>query len=114
MIIVEPFADRECPRFLFAEAGARVDPTASYKWYINMNKTYLDVDWGVRASRHAMIAIAKEHIMPNETFTAVQRALADSSDHSVAVENAHYAIKFNDVRRLSNLEIWQARWLVQQ
>lgn len=59
-----------------------------------------------------MIAIAREHIQPNEAFTAVQRALADSSDHSVAIEDHHYAIKFGDIPRLSNLVISRTRWLL--
>lgn len=61
-----------------------------------------------------MIAIAREFIMACEAFTAVQRALAKSSDHSAAVEEAHYAIKYGDVRRLSSFTMWEARWIIQQ
>lgn len=73
--------------------------------------TYLGVHWGVRAARHAMIANANAHIAPNTAFADAQRAQAASSDHSVDVENSHYAIKFNDVRRLSNYDLSEARWL---
>lgn len=61
-----------------------------------------------------MIAIAREHLMPNESFTAVQRALADSSDHSIQTEEGHYAIKHGDAPRLSNIVIWRSRWVVQE
>lgn len=52
--------------------------------------------------------------MACEAFTAIQRALAQSSDHSAAVEEAHYAIKFGDIRRLSNFTMCEARWIIQQ
>lgn len=82
-----------------------------YKVFESLHFLYLAVHWGVRAARQALIAMAKEHIMPNDTFTIVQRAQADSSDHSVAIENSHYGIKFNDVRRLSNYDLYESRWL---
>lgn len=85
-----------------------------YDVYQALNRLYLGVDWGVRATRHAMIAIAREHLMPNESFTAVQRALADSSDHSVETEQGHYAIKHGDAPRISNLIIWRSRWVIQE
>lgn len=61
-----------------------------------------------------MIAVAREHLLPNESFTAVQRALADSSDHSVQTEEGHYAIKHGDAPRLSNLVIWRSRWVIHE
>lgn len=85
-----------------------------YDIYQALNREYLGVDWGVRATRHAMIAMAREHLMPNESFTAVQRALADSSDHSVQTEEGHYAIKHGDAPRMSNLTIWRSRWVIQE
>ena len=61
-----------------------------------------------------MIAIAREHLMPDASFALIQRALADSSDHSVQVEREHYAIKPGDAPRLSNLEIWRLRFVLKQ
>lgn len=52
--------------------------------------------------------------MACEGFAAIQQALARSSDHSASVEEAHYAIKFGDIRRLSNFTVWEARWIIQQ
>lgn len=85
-----------------------------YKVFEYLHMVYLGVLWGVRAARQAMIAMANEHIMANESFTNVQRAQAESSDHSVSVEREHYALKLNDVRRLSNFALWGARWVTHE
>ncbi|KAF7965750.1 hypothetical protein HWV62_42010 [Athelia sp. TMB] len=100
--------------YLFSEHGKRLATEQYYKVFEAFNKRFLDVGWGVRDLRHAMIAIAKEHIAPNDTFTLVQGLLSDSSDHSVAIENANYAIPYGDVTRLTNLAMWEANWLWKQ
>lgn len=64
--------------------------------------------------RHAMIAIAKAFIMANRAFADAESALAENSDHSVETENAHYAIKFGDVTRLTNFTVCQSRWVARQ
>lgn len=79
-----------------------------------MNEQYLGTHWGIRDMRHAFIAISREHLQADAAFADVQKALADSSDHSIAVEEAHYAIKYGDVTRLTNFAMSQARWVSQQ
>lgn len=108
------FSNQTSCRYLFSFFGARAISDDIYKVFEALHLFYLGVHWGVRAARQAMVAIANEHIMPNDSYANAQRAQAESSDHSVAVENSHYAIKYNDVRRLSNFALWEARWVAHE
>lgn len=94
--------------------GKRLKSANYYPRYEALNMHFLGVSWGIHDTRHAMIGIAREFIHPNETFTAVQRAMAASSDHSVAIESSHYAIQYKDIPRLTASFIWEARYVIKE
>lgn len=98
--------------YLFSEEGARVPVTSVYTWYLNLIKRYMGVSWGVGDTRHGMIAVAQQYLAPGKVFADLQQITAGSSDHSVAIEEHHYAIRFDDIPRLSNLVICRTRYEV--
>lgn len=94
--------------------GERLKPTQQYPRFEAMTQQMWGVSWGINSTRHAMIGLMREFLKPSATFLEWDRAVAASSDHSLEVETAHYAIQHSDLPRLSSSNVWEAREVAHQ
>lgn len=78
------------------------------------NTEYFDCRWGVRDFRQGAITIGREFIAPDESYDYADSILAESADHSIAMDHGHYAMVQGVVPRLSNNTICKHRWLGDQ
>lgn len=101
-------------RYFYSEMGIRLKPANEYTRYEAFMQYFFGVNWGINHTRHFLIGMSREFIEANETFMAIQRVMAASSDHSVDVEKSHYAIQYKDVPRLTSSYVWEARYVIRE
>lgn len=101
-------------RYLCVGNGMRISAAAFSFNIPSWNSERFSCSLGLRDFRQLMITIGHEFISPNETFVNADGILAESADHSVGIDQGHYAVVHGAIPRLSIGTMCSQRWLGHQ
>jgi len=101
-------------RYLCVANGARMTADQFSSKIPAWNQKYFGCRWGLRDFRQGAITMGREFISPVDHFGEVDSILAESADHSVDVDHAHYAVVHGAIPRLTNNALWRQRWFSNQ
>ncbi|KAG1835871.1 hypothetical protein F4604DRAFT_1944010 [Suillus subluteus] len=100
--------------YLCVGGGERITSTKFSDNLKQWNHDYFDCRWGLRDFRQGAITMGREFISPEDSYDQADSILAESADHSTAVDLSHYAVVQGGAPRLSNNSMCKHRWLGDQ
>ncbi|KAI9461354.1 hypothetical protein HD554DRAFT_2176321 [Boletus coccyginus] len=100
--------------YLWVSDGKHMKADVFYALVKLWNKEAFDCAWGVRDLRQGVITMAWEFIAPDQSFACTDNILAESADHSIDVDHAHYGMTARTIPTLSPLEMANHKWVADQ
>ncbi|KAG2033932.1 hypothetical protein BDR03DRAFT_984745, partial [Suillus americanus] len=100
--------------YLCVSEGQRITAAQFLENLHQWNQEYFDCRWGLRDFRQGAITMGRKFITPDDSYDAADGILAESADHSTAVDHSHYAVVQGGMPRLSNNSMCKHRWLGDQ
>jgi hypothetical protein len=100
-----------CFSYLCVGEGQRITAAKFSDKLHQWNQDYFDCRWGLRDFRQGAITMGREFIAADDSYDQADSILAESADHSTAIDHSHYAVVHGGIPRLSNNSMCKHRWL---